>query len=264
MKSLVYWCCLCGLAWCSYSCDNGPKEIVATEVQHPTEGTGIFTPGSRPPLVTEDGPTRVVPNEVHTVEVIDVLPTSKYIYLSVKENDKIFWIATTKQEVQAGELYYYRGGLLKTNFYSQEYDRTFDQIYLVSKIVAANHGQVTAEQAIKIETHGKDNNTYTPAPRDIQREGSVRIAEIINSPTQYEGQTIQISGECVKVNRNIMGRHWLHLKDGSKDDYDLVITSEQAVPEGHIVTIQATVGLNKDFGAGYRYDIILENGVVLQ
>ena len=28
-------------------------------------------------------------------------------------------------------------------------------------------------------------------------------------------KTIQISGKCSKTNPNIMGRNWIHIKDGS-------------------------------------------------
>jgi hypothetical protein len=53
-----------------------------------------------------------------------------------------------------------------------------------------------------------------------------------------------------------MNRNWIHLKDGSMDDYDLVVTSNEDVPVGSKVTIQADVVLNKDFGAGYKYELI--------
>ncbi len=61
-----------------------------------------------------------------------------------------------------------------------------------------------------------------------------------------------------------MGRNWIHLKDGSKDDFDLVITCSSAVHEGHIVTMIGKVALNKDFGAGYQYPILLEEGEFVQ
>ena len=61
-----------------------------------------------------------------------------------------------------------------------------------------------------------------------------------------------------------MGRNWIHIKDGSKDDYDLVITSDIVVPQGQLITMTGTVTLNKDFGASYKYDIIIENGVLVE
>ena len=68
----------------------------------------------------------------------------------------------------------------------------------------------------------------------------------------------------MKVNPNIMNRNWIHIKDGTKDDFDLVITSDKFVPEGSVVTMKAVVTLNKDFGAGYKYDLILENGTIVK
>lgn len=245
------------------SCEDDPKVITATDGIQQTE-TGIFTSTSQPPLVSGSQGERTSNNDIHTVIVEDVLPTSKYVYLYVKEQETSFWIATTKQEVQVGETYFYKGGLLKTNFLSKEHNRTFDKIYLVSRIVPIEHGSQAKPEAVAIETHGKDGNNYGGTAKQVERAGSTRIAEIVTNPARYEGKTIQVSGECVKVNPNIMGRNWMHLKDGSQDDYDLVVTSEQAVPEGHVVTFEATVVLNKDFGAGYHYDIILENGILLQ
>ncbi len=61
-----------------------------------------------------------------------------------------------------------------------------------------------------------------------------------------------------------MSRNWIHLQDGSKDDFDMVITTNTFVPEGKQITIRAVVSLNRDFGAGYKYDLILENGTLVQ
>ena len=60
-----------------------------------------------------------------------------------------------------------------------------------------------------------------------------------------------------------MDRNWIHLKDGSKDNYDFVVTSDIAIPVGHTITFKGKLILNKDFGAGYKYDIILVDGVLV-
>ena len=61
-----------------------------------------------------------------------------------------------------------------------------------------------------------------------------------------------------------MGRNWIHLNDGSSKKYDLVITSANAVEIGENFTMTGTVVLEKDFGAGYKYDILLENGLLVR
>ena len=37
--------------------------------------------------------------------------------------------------------------------------------------------------------------------RNIEQEGSIKIAELVENFKKYEGKTIQISGECVKINQ---------------------------------------------------------------
>jgi hypothetical protein len=57
-----------------------------------------------------------------------------------------------------------------------------------------------------------------------------------------------------------MGRNWIHLQDGSMDSYDLVITSNEFVAMGNSVTMTGVVSLDKDFGASYQYELIVEDG----
>ena len=56
----------------------------------------------------------------------------------------------------------------------------------------------------------------------------------------------------------IMNRNWLHIRDGSGKNLDLTVTTTEHIPLGAIVTLQGVIALDKDFGAGYRYDVILE------
>jgi len=208
-------------------------------------------------------------NEFHTVTVKEILEATRYVYLKVEEGKELFWIAIRKQDVKIGETYYYKRAILKTNFESKEHNKLFEKIYLVTNLVQAdNHGN---DQGA-IPKMSSDKPKINPSESEQQatkniikigQNGSITIAELVENYKKYEGKTVQISGKCVKINPNIMDRNWIHIKDGSKDDYDLVITSETFVPEGTIVTIKATVALNKDFGAGYKYDLILENGNIV-
>jgi len=254
------------------SCNNGPKVIAPTtesESFSETEGSGIFTPN--PDIqVTQNNPGSFN-EDLHKVVVREVLPTDRYVYLKVSEDsDKQFWIASRKQEVAKGDVYFYRTPLLKTNFESKEYNRVFDTIYLVSNLVAEDHskhvGQLnkatTSPTIVKTAVVKEDIPTHTD--KKVEFKGAIKISELVKNPKKYEGHSVQISGKCVKVNPNIMQRNWLHIQDGSKNDFDLVVTSSSFVPEGSDVTMKAIVSLNRDFGAGYKYDIILENGTLIK
>jgi hypothetical protein len=199
-------------------------------------------------------------NDAHTVTVLQVLPTDKYVYMKVSEDQEEFWVAVSSQDVEVGEKYFFKGGLLKTNFHSKEYDRVFDKVYLVSKLMPLSNvktiGQTASVKASSgVETKMQSGNRHPE---------SVSIADIVSDPESYKGKRIIVSGQCTKLNANIMNRNWIHLKDGSNDEYDFVVTSDLAVPEGHFVSMKGVITLDKDFGAGYRYSIIMEEAEIVK
>ncbi len=217
--------------------------------------------------INKDNDADEIDRAMHEVLVKEILPASKYVYLEVREKGKEFWIAVPKQEIVKGNTYLYNEALLKTQFESKENDRVFDTLYLVTSLVSKEHGlNLPTGSDLKVlsekSTPQKDAMASTQEPRG-QFAGSIKIADLVGDPKKYDGKMVELSGECVKVNLNIMDRNWIHLKDGSKDDYDLVITTKEEVQKGDVITIKAIVALNKDFGSGYMYDIILENGILI-
>jgi len=92
---------------------------------------------------------------------------------------------------------------------------------------------------------------------------SLSIAELVKNPTKYMSSWVLLSGICVKVNTAILDRNWIHIKDGTLDSYDLVITSNDNVKLGDSVTFKGRITLNKDFGAGYSYPLLLEQGTLV-
>ncbi|GGK25725.1 hypothetical protein GCM10007962_19990 [Yeosuana aromativorans] len=245
-------------------CKNEPKVVpITSSPDGSSDPSGVFSaPGS-----SDSG--QAMTNELHSVVVKEVLPTSKYVYLHVTEGDETYWVATRKMEAKVGETYYFKGGLLKTNFESKEYNRVFDKVYLVGALVPAVHGGNAVSQSTTDYGNAKPSEVQKEdipmhTEKVVQHQGSMKIAELVNNPKKYEGKTVQIDGICTKINAGIMDRNWIHVKDGSKDDFDLVVTSDAFVPEGAAFTIKAVVTLDKDFGAGYKYDIILENGVLVK
>jgi hypothetical protein len=248
--------CLMALALFT-ACNNGPKAIQEDSSSAGGQGsTGVFSGG--PSTAQSVAMDPAAKDDLHTVLALEALPTSKYVYVRVREGNDEFWIATTLQEVALGRSYFYRGGLLKTDFVSKEHNRTFDKLYLVTQLVPSDHGSAMGG------TNAAPNATPTPsaaAPLPaVDVPGSIKIADLMADPKRFSGKTIQVSGTCTKVNPNIMGRNWIHVKDKSKGDPELVITTDAPVSEGQTVTMIGTVAVDKDFGAGYRYDVLLEGG----
>lgn len=228
---------------------------------------------SKPKVISAESPSPEQPggtvmeesaNKLHKVVVEEILPTEKYSYLRVKENEEEVWIAIPKAEIEKGGTYYYRGGLKKTNFKSVEYDRVFETVYLVSGVSKEpGMGEMSGGNP-----HQNISNT-TPAGEDIKvgpPPGGIKLAELINNKKKYEGQIVKVQGRVVKLNNMIMNRNWIHIQDASLQDekVDLTVTTDENVAMGDIVAFEGTISLNKDFGAGYKYEIILEDAHIIR
>jgi hypothetical protein len=204
--------------------------------------------------------------DMRKITVLEAVPTSKYLYLNVREDGREYWMATSPTEVKTGEVYYYNEALIRSDFESKEMERVFDTIYLVTRIVP--EAQAESLKPVKsIATPPVEASDSEPSDRlSSQNQGDwnpVQIAAILSDPASYEGQQVVVTGTCTKVNEGILNRNWVHLKDGSADDKDFVITTAASIKPGENVTMRAVVGLDRDFGAGYRYAIILEDGVLV-
>jgi predicted NAD/FAD-dependent oxidoreductase len=77
---------------------------------------------------------------------------------------------------------------------------------------------------------------------------------------------VALQTKVVKVNRGILGKNWLHLQDGTGNQAagtnDLVVTTDSLPEVGEVVTITGNLSRDRDFGAGYRYGVIIENAEV--
>ena len=62
-----------------------------------------------------------------------------------------------------------------------------------------------------------------------------------------------------------MNRNWVHLQDGTGGEatFDLTITTMDQIEVGSLATFEGIVAVDKDFGHGYKYDLLLENAVLL-
>ena len=92
------------------------------------------------------------------------------------------------------------------------------------------------------------------------------VAEVHAQRAALNEKTVTIHAQVVKFNAGIMGRNWVHLRDGSgsqdKGDNDITVTTQDSVAVGDVVTAKGTVRVDKDFGAGYAYPVIIEEAHV--
>ena len=197
-------------------------------------------------------------SEFTTVTVKEVEQVAGYTYLFVKSKGPDFWVAVPTMDARPGETYHYQGGMLMEDFYSKELDRTFDKVLFLDGFEgiqdqAPDMGQMPGTTQGSVKTDQLDTSIEHDA-------GTVSIAELYENPAAYEGKTIRVKGEVAKFNAQIMERNWIHLQDGTEfeGNYDLTVTSQQGFEVGKIITLEGILALNRDFGYGYTYDILLE------
>ncbi len=96
-------------------------------------------------------------------------------------------------------------------------------------------------------------------------EGGLTVAEVFADPAKLAGQKVIVRGKVVKTNAGIMGTNWVHVRDGSgaEGTNDLTVTTKGEVPKvGDTVVVSGPASLNKDFGMGYTYPVMLEDATV--
>jgi hypothetical protein len=90
------------------------------------------------------------------------------------------------------------------------------------------------------------------------------VASINQNKAALAGKTVGAAGKVVKVNNGIMGRNFVHIQDGTGDaaTNNLIVTSKQTAKVGDQVSVSGTVVLNRDFGSGYMYPLLIEDATI--
>lgn len=205
-----------------------------------------------------------------TGQVQEVIQTSNYTYCFVKENMNESWIAVSKMEVSAGQTLYYNQGLEMNDFHSKELDRTFPSVFFVQKASTNPNDPTNVHAPVK----DKLEMGQTPVKPKIEKkdysvekaEGGITIAELYANKDKYAGKKVMVRGKITKFSAAIMNKNWAHIQDGteSNGDFDLTVTTLEGVNVDAVVTFEGVITLDKDFGAGYFYPVIMEDAVIIQ
>lgn len=199
---------------------------------------------------------------IHKVVVTEVLQTNSYTYLLVKENDKSQWLAIPKIVAKPGEVYYYQGGNEMRNFKSSQLNRTFESVLFLGGVVKADGMDKKTQASGK--GNAKSDNKIELSLEPV--EGGVTIADLFANKAKYAGKTVKVKGKVVRFSPSIMDRNWIHLQDGTdyNSKFDLVATTKSDVGVGDIVVLEGKITLDKDFGYGYFYELIMEDSKIIQ
>lgn len=92
------------------------------------------------------------------------------------------------------------------------------------------------------------------------------VAEIVTKATELKDKPVRVRGKVVKYSPGIMGKNWVHLRDGSgaasDANNDVLVTTLSETKVGEVVTVSGTVRTDKDFGSGYAYKVLIEEATL--
>jgi hypothetical protein len=233
--------------------------------------------------------------------VMETMNSSGYTYLLLEAPQGKTWVAIPETPIKTGETVTCMPGMTMTNFVSKTLNRTFDTI-VFSPGLAKGEAAPTSQpqtpgtpdkkntgfnEALQAEHSGgpapKMGDSGAMGPSAGSAGAVVPSAATVNvnkasGPNSYSvnecfeqakdlnTKTVRVRGKIMKISRMIMGKNWLHLQDGTgnplKNQHDLVVTTQDDPAENTVVTVEGTLSANRDFGAGYKYDVIVEDAKV--
>jgi len=196
--------------------------------------------------------------DIHEVIALESITKGSYTYVKLKENDKEYWAAISARPIETGKSYYYKDAFEMANFESKSLNKVFESIWFINDFYSENpqkdlsNSQNSAQNKVEKHTEQKEE--------EIQS-----LAQVFKNKSQLENKWILVKGKVEKINPHIMNKNWIHIQDGtSYNNYsDLTITTTEDIDFelGDTIVFQGKLTLNKDFGAGYLYDFILEDAI---
>lgn len=193
-----------------------------------------------------------LPEGMHAATVIEAIQGGSYSYFNVFEDNNKFWMATNPLQAKEGDIIYYTRAFEMKDFNVKEINKTFESIMFVEDAALTFEKKTPASP-------GKLNPNQVADLNITKPEGAITLEELFKDKQKYNGKEVTIRGLVVKYNSNIMNSNWAHIQDGTKHDnsYDLTITTNDVIAPGQILTFKGVITLDKDFGHGYAYDVIM-------
>ncbi len=279
-------------------CSDKPKEETTTTQESKAADTstaqepvkdlyGVHPTDSTTQEGVQTVETKVEAGTKHTANVLETMNAANYTYAKVDEGGNIYWIAGPQAKIQVGDEISFIDQMVMEDFRSKALNKTFEYLVFASTLVPTHKSAQTAvKQDHNCDTCATDtpaataNTTATDPHAGMQKstpaveeeitvitlpkaEGGYTIEELYTKKVDLKDKKVKVNAKVVKVSRNIMNKDWIHLQDGTGNAQtsDVVVTAQNAdVKVGDTVLVDAILQTDVDFGYGYFFPVILQEG----
>lgn len=202
-----------------------------------------------------------------TGEVLEFKDAGGYTYLRLKTRDGETWAAVNRVRVNKGAQVTLENTMVMENFESRALNKTFPKILFGSLAAGGNSAPGAATGLPAGHAGGvKPAATLDQPVAKASGANARTVAEIVTQRAALKDKPVLLRGKVVKYNAGIMGKNWVHLRDGSGSDAaqnnDILVTTSQATRLDAVIAVKGVVRTDKDFGAGYVFKVMLEDAVL--
>lgn len=225
--------------------------------------------------------------------VVQTTNAASYTYVEVDTGKEKIWAAAPHFEVKPGDKVSSKASLVMPNYESKTLSRKFDKVHF-AEFISVNGSTPLMSAAMGARTTGTNSAGQLPKGhppvggekielpkghppitggsakpgvdfRGLKKaEGGLTVAEIYNDPAKLKGKQVKVRGKVVKYNAMIMGKNWIHLRDGTgaEGKNDLLLTTSTPAKVGDTILATGAISINKDFGSGYKFPVMIEDAQV--
>ncbi len=206
-------------------------------------------------------------------KVLEVKDVDSYTYLRLQTKDGELWAAVNKTPVKVGADITIYDPAMMVNFESKALKKTFDRIVFgsipvpVANAAPAPAAAVTptdmaAMHAGMAKSAGAGAEVKSIKVAKAKGPDARTVAEVTTQSAVLKGKTVVVHGQVVKFTPEVMGKNWVHLRDGSGSatdgSNDVLVTTQDETKIGDIVLAKGVVQTDKNFGSGYSYKVMID------
>jgi hypothetical protein len=226
-------------------------------------------------------------------KVTEKIDTPQYTYLKLQTAGGEVWTAVPKTDTAVGAEVTVVNAAWMGNFSSKTLNRTWEKIAFgtlgdgaaAAPAAGAPAGlpsghpavgndpaqgmfaKAAASEGAATGPHGAPAAKADSAPIKVARAPGAQgrtVAEVWSKRAELKDKKVTVRAKVVKATNGVMGKNWLHVKDGTGEgaSSDLAIASDDTAGVGDTVLVTGVVHLDKDLGAGYHYDVIVEDAKI--
>lgn len=191
-----------------------------------------------------------------TGEVVESRDVQGYTYLRIKTASGETWAAVPTSVVKVGSQVGIANPVTMQNFESKTLNKRFD------KIVFGQIVDPLAKPAAPASAAPASASAITKVTKAVGPDAKT-VAQVVTGKAGLKDKTVLVHGQVVKASTGILGKNWLHLRDGSGSaaagTHDVLVTTLDNAAVGDIVNARGKVRTDVDLGSGYAYAVLIED-----